>query len=213
MGRDGTDHLYGNDGNDTINGGNQNDFIRGDAGNDTLNGDAGDDLIFGKTGDDILRRRVRVRTVWKAAGATTFSRVGARMIPWSVRRTTTSCAAGPATMRSMAARATTTCRVTRASIPSSGLKGMTFLTVGQARTCWTAGPCSLPGHDVASYQSSQIGLTIDLAVPANSTCDALATRISVLRKSSVRSLPIPSLAMPSTIFCRVVVPWLALGTN
>ncbi len=48
------DHLFGGDGNDTLNGGDDNDFLRGDAGNDTMSGGVGLDLLHGGTGNDTM---------------------------------------------------------------------------------------------------------------------------------------------------------------
>jgi Ca2+-binding RTX toxin-like protein len=48
------DHLFGGDGIDSLSGGDDDDFLRGDAGNDILNGGAGLDVLHGGTGNDTL---------------------------------------------------------------------------------------------------------------------------------------------------------------
>ena len=53
-GGDGNDFLHGGDGNDTLNGGNDNDFLLGEAGNDTMSGGAGLDQLFGGKGNDTM---------------------------------------------------------------------------------------------------------------------------------------------------------------
>ena len=164
-GDQGNDVLYGNAGNDKIHGGDGLDFIRGDGGNDEIWGDGGDDVIFGKTGDDILRGGAGFDVIegglgndWIDGGDQDDTLVGQEnddIMFGGLGNDNLDAGTGNDFL--------------------SGGRGNDILLGFEGDDVLDGGGLALvnPGHDVASYQSSLVGLTIDMGVPANSTGDAI----------------------------------------
>jgi Ca2+-binding RTX toxin-like protein len=164
----GNDHLYGNAGDDTIFGGSGFDFIRGDDGNDALNGDAGDDLIFGKTGNDVLRGGAGVDLLEGGLGNDTLE--GGDQDDTLVGQENDDILRGGLGNDALdGGSGNDFLQGDRGNDTLAGFEGDDVLDGGAGADVLDGG---LLGHDIASYQSSSFGLTIDLALPANSTGDA-----------------------------------------
>ncbi|MGE0055201.1 MAG: peroxidase family protein [Hyphomicrobium sp.] len=173
-GDQGNDVLYGNAGNDKIHGGDGLDFIRGDGGNDEIWGDGGDDVIFGKTGDDILHGGAGFDVIegglgndWIDGGDQDDTLVG--------QENDDIMFGGLGNDNLDAGTGNDFLSGGRGNDILLGFEGDDVLDGGAGADVLDGGGLALvnPGHDVASYQSSIVGLTIDMGVPANSTGDAI----------------------------------------
>ncbi|MGD9669418.1 MAG: peroxidase family protein [Hyphomicrobiaceae bacterium] len=180
-GEDGDDVIYGDEGNDILNGeagddqihgGSGLDFIRGQSGNDQIWGDGGDDLIFGQQGDDTLRGGDGFDTIEGGLGNDFID--GGAQDDVLVGQENDDVMFGGAGNDSLdGGTGNDFLSGDRGDDILLGFEGDDVLVGGAgADTLDGGGLLADPGHDVASYQGSLVGLTIDMGVPANSTGDA-----------------------------------------
>ena len=182
----GNNQLEGAGGADTLNGGAGADTLRGDADNDTLNGDDGNDILEGGAGDDTLNGGNNDDNLKGGAGNDTLDGgAGSDTADYSATTAGVTVDLSAATNHATGSEIGTDV-ISNVEIVVGGSGNDTLTGDSNANTLSGAGgDDSLfasdggdhidggSGNDSVSYVNSTLGITLDLAVPGNSTGWAL----------------------------------------